>query len=146
MSTISPIPKSYTLTIKDPNWQRVDYEETFFPVVKPTSIRTVLSLAISQHWHVHLADVKNAFLHDSLSEIVHMHQPPGFQDLRRPDHVKLLQRSLYGLKYAPPLGRHMEEIHVTWTQFEKKQDKIATLQEEDEELAYSAWRRRHKSL
>nr|GEZ50012.1 hypothetical protein [Tanacetum cinerariifolium] len=34
--------------------------------------------------------------------------------------------------------RHLEEIHVTWTQFEKKQDKISTLYEDDEELAYRA--------
>ncbi|GJX60250.1 retrotransposon protein, putative, ty1-copia subclass [Tanacetum coccineum] len=35
-------------------------------------------------------------------------------------------------------GRHLEEIHVTWTQFRKKRDKIATLHEDEEELAYSA--------
>ncbi|GJY60141.1 ribonuclease H-like domain-containing protein [Tanacetum coccineum] len=29
-----------------------------------------------------------------------MHQPPGFRDLQHPDHVCLLQRSLYGLKQA----------------------------------------------
>ncbi|GKC49545.1 hypothetical protein Tco_1072290 [Tanacetum coccineum] len=39
-------------------------------------------------------------------------------------------------------GRHLEEIHTLWTQFGKKQDKIATLHEDDEDLAYSAWRRR----
>ncbi|XP_071700655.1 uncharacterized mitochondrial protein AtMg00810-like [Rutidosis leptorrhynchoides] len=39
----------------------VDCDETFGPVVKPATIRTVLSLAISRHWHVHQLDVKNAF-------------------------------------------------------------------------------------
>nr|GEV03026.1 hypothetical protein [Tanacetum cinerariifolium] len=43
--------------------ERVDVDETFSLVVKPGTIRTVLSLAISRHWPVHQLDVKNAFLH-----------------------------------------------------------------------------------
>ncbi|GJX85783.1 putative reverse transcriptase domain-containing protein [Tanacetum coccineum] len=46
----------------------VDVDETFSPVVKPGTIRTVLSLAASQHWPVHQLEVKNAFLHGDLSE------------------------------------------------------------------------------
>ncbi|GJV54143.1 ribonuclease H-like domain-containing protein [Tanacetum coccineum] len=79
----------------------VDVDETFSPVVKPGTIRTVLSLATSRHWPVHQLDVKNAFLHGDLSETVYMHQPPGFRDSTHPDYVCLLQRSLYGLKQAP---------------------------------------------
>ncbi|PWA54870.1 hypothetical protein CTI12_AA431350 [Artemisia annua] len=131
VSAISPVPKSSTLAIKDPNRQRAildeynaliknntwvlvprppntnivrsmcDYDETFSPVVKPATIRTVLILAASRHWPVHQLDVKNAFLHGTLSETVYMHQPPGFRDPRRPDHVCLLQQSLYGFKQAP---------------------------------------------
>ncbi|GJW19428.1 ribonuclease H-like domain-containing protein [Tanacetum coccineum] len=79
----------------------VDVDETFSLVVKPGTIRTVLSLAASRHWPIHQLDVKNAFLHGDLSEIVYMHQPLGFQDVVHPDYVCLLQRSLYGLKLAP---------------------------------------------
>ncbi|GJR00645.1 ribonuclease H-like domain-containing protein [Tanacetum coccineum] len=43
----------------------INVDETFSPVVKPATIRTVLSLAISRHWPVHQLDVKNAFLHGS---------------------------------------------------------------------------------
>ncbi|GJU68024.1 ribonuclease H-like domain-containing protein [Tanacetum coccineum] len=79
----------------------VDFDETFSPVVKPATIRTVLSLVVSRRWPIHQLDVKNAFLNGDLSETVYMHQPPGFVDSRYPHHVCLLQRSLYGLKQAP---------------------------------------------
>jgi hypothetical protein len=56
----------------------VDYDETFSPVVKPATVRTVLSLAVSRSWPVHQLDVKNAFLHGTLSETVYCSQPTGF--------------------------------------------------------------------
>jgi hypothetical protein len=58
----------------------VDYDETFSPMVKPAMIRTVLSLAVSHSWLVHQLDVKNVFLHDTLSETVYCSQPTGFVD------------------------------------------------------------------
>ncbi|GKB69513.1 ribonuclease H-like domain-containing protein [Tanacetum coccineum] len=79
----------------------LDVDETFSPVVKPGTIRTVLSLAISRHWPVHHLDVKNAFLHGDLFETVYMHQSLGFRDSAYPNHVCLLKQSLYGLKQAP---------------------------------------------
>jgi hypothetical protein len=46
--------------------------------------------------------VKNAFLHDTLSETVFCCQPTGFADPAQPDLVCRLHMSLYGLKQAPP--------------------------------------------
>nr|GEX16745.1 ribonuclease H-like domain-containing protein [Tanacetum cinerariifolium] len=78
----------------------VDVDETFSLVVKPETIRTVLSLVASRHWPVHQLDVKNAFLHGDLSKIVYMHHPPGCWDSTNPDYMCLLQCSLNGLKQA----------------------------------------------
>ena len=79
----------------------IDCLETFSPVVKPASIRTVLHLALARSWPLRQLDVKNAFLHGDLEETVYMHQPPGFVDKSKPNHVCLLRRSIYGLKQAP---------------------------------------------
>jgi len=79
----------------------VDYDETFSPVVKPATVRTVLSLALERSWPVHQLDVKNAFLHGTLTETVYCSQPAGFVDSSRPDLVCRLNKSLYGLKQAP---------------------------------------------
>jgi hypothetical protein len=76
----------------------VDYDETFSPVVKFATFRTVLSLALSRDRAIHQLDVKNAFLHGTLTETVYCSQPTGFIDEARPNLVCRLNCSLYSLK------------------------------------------------
>lgn len=68
------------------------------PVVKPSTIRTVLALALSHIWPLQQLDVHDTFLNCILSEEVYMSQPLGFVDLLHPDYVYKLHRALYSLK------------------------------------------------
>ena len=70
-------------------------------MVKPTSIRLVLSLVVSRGWSLRQLDVNNSFLQGHLSKYVYMSQPPGFVDLDNPTHVCKLRKAIYGLKQAP---------------------------------------------
>jgi hypothetical protein len=53
-------------------------------MVKPTTVRLVVSLAVSRGWDLRQLDVHNAFLHGRLDEDAYMRQPPGFVDSTKP--------------------------------------------------------------
>ena len=78
----------------------IDYDETFSPVVRFESIRTVIALAAQFGLKLHQMDVKTAFLNGELKEKIYMKQPPGYVVEGKENLVCLLHKSLYGLKQS----------------------------------------------
>ena len=52
----------------------IDYDETFSPVVRFSSIRTLLAFAVQKNMVVHQMDVVTAFLNGQLDEDIYMRQ------------------------------------------------------------------------
>ena len=72
----------------------IDYDDTFAPVAKMTTVRTILAIATSQSCSLFQLDVKNAFLHGNLKEEVYMRLPQGYSVLSNGLFARLW-RSLY---------------------------------------------------
>lgn len=88
------------LVIKGYNQTKgLDYDQTFSPVARMSTIRSLLSVAVTENIHLAQFDVSTAFLYGELDETIFMKQPKGFDD--GTNRVCSLKRSLYGLKQAP---------------------------------------------
>jgi hypothetical protein len=53
----------------------IDYYETFAPIVRYSSIRSILALSSQMGWRIHQMDVKIAFLNGIIEEEVYIEQP-----------------------------------------------------------------------
>ena len=96
----------------------IDYDDTYAPTVRMSSIRLALSHAAASGWDIQQVDINTAFLYAPLEEEVYMQLPAGIELISNiscypslslqqqskqsgtPVVAKLL-RALYGLKQAP---------------------------------------------
>ena len=90
----------------------VDFEETFSPVIRFESIRTVLAVAVELKLELRQFDIKTAFLYGHLEEDLYMNQPEGFTD--GTERVCKLHRAIYGLRQASRCW------NIRFTEFLKK--------------------------
>jgi hypothetical protein len=90
----------------------LDYTETFAPVAKFASLRTILAIAAIEDLEVHHMDVSSAFLNGDLEEDIYMVQPEGFVEPGKEHMVCHLRKSLYGLKQSP--RQWYQKLHETF--------------------------------
>jgi len=58
----------------------IDFFETFSSIVRYSSVRLIISLAVEHNLFLHQMNVSTAYLNSELSEEVYMKQPDGFDN------------------------------------------------------------------
>jgi len=87
-----------------------DFSETYAPVVKMSTVRSMLAIANQFDYAVHQMDVTSAFLNGTLKEEIYMRQPKGFEE---GDKVCRLNKSIYGLKQASKAWNECFNEHIS---------------------------------
>eukprot|EP00253_Pinus_taeda_P027977 PITA_27977 len=97
------VPRPENKLVVSSRWlyKGIDYDETFAPVTRYSSIKSMLALLAQMGWKIHEMDVKTTFVNGNIEEEVYIEQLEGFETFDRELHVCQLKRALYGLKQAP---------------------------------------------
>jgi hypothetical protein len=99
----------------------VDFNETFAPIAKFTTIRCMLAIGAAMDLEIHQMDVKTAFLNGELEEDIYMDQPQGFMQDGKEHLVCKLKKSLYGLKQSPRAWYQCIDMFFTHEGFSRSQ-------------------------
>ena len=67
----------------------IDYTDIFSPVVKFKTIRMILAIVVQYDLELEQLDVKTAFLHGDLDELIYIEQSVGYVNKHHPDYVCL---------------------------------------------------------
>ena len=91
----------------------IDFNETFSPTARITSIRTMIQIAVKNGFSIYQMDVKSAYLHAPIDCELYIEQPKGYE-IKGENNEKLvlkLNKSLYGLKQS---GRNWNIVLDTY--------------------------------
>ena len=96
----------------------LDYDETFCPVVRLESLRTLIALSTQRGLELHHVNVHTAFLNATLQEDVYVKQPTGYEKQGEEHLVCKLRKSIYGLKQScrcwnTALDTHLKRMGFT---------------------------------
>lgn len=115
----------------------IDYQETFAPVVKYTSIRMLLAIAAHANLKVTQLDAVTAFLNGKLDEDIYMQQPVHFED-GSSKYCKL-QKCIYGLKQASRVWNNtLNEVLTAFGLKRSSTDQCIYYSENDEYVLFLA--------
>lgn len=78
----------------------IDFQETFSPVGKYTSIRYLMSLAVKAKLNITHMDVTTAYLNSDLEEEIYVRPPKGIEGRTQPGKIWKLKKAMYGLKQS----------------------------------------------
>ena len=106
--------------------QVIDFYETFSPVARLETIRTVIVVVAQKKWKIFQLDVKSTFLIGKLDEKIYVEQPQGFFVQGGEEKVYRLKKSLYGLKQAPRVWYNEIDTYFLKNNFQRSKSE-ATL-------------------
>jgi hypothetical protein len=107
------------------------FADTFSPVIRHSSLRTLLSIALETDMQVTHFDVKSAFLHGELNATVYLSQPPGFVTKGKERHVYQLHKSLYGLIEANRVWNEVLDDILLLAGFTRLRSEVCVYRKDD---------------
>ena len=97
--------------------KRTDFDETFAPVARTTSVRVIFAIAAAENFILEQLDVDSAYLNGLIDKEIYMAQPQGYVDAEHPTWVCRLNKSLYGLKQAGRIWNDVAHSYVMELEF-----------------------------
>lgn len=101
--------------------QGIDFEETFSPVVRHSTLRLLIALSVQLNLDITHLDVTTAFLNGILEENVYMRQPEGFATSEDRSKVLKLKKAIYGLKQSSRAWNKQVDCVLTSLNYKRSQ-------------------------